>query len=181
MLFKSSFTKKTRWTYSTLWKIFLQNQLVSLTLRVNENKKESNARNAIVQSILATGLSASIIEQAFEGKYSRELMNKYTQSFQQYLPNGNINDFFIVDGRYVKVNNQLKNIEFRIHNLLQDSMYRKFNIIFYRNVMIYFDDTLKMTVLRLFHDSLEKDGYFIIGYYNMLPPENKELFAVDVL
>jgi len=60
-------------------------------------------------------------------------------------------------------------------------MYRKFNIIFYRNVMIYFDDTLKMTVLRLFHDSLEKDGYLIIGYYNMLPPENKELFAVDVL
>jgi chemotaxis protein methyltransferase CheR len=44
--------------------------------------------------------------------------------------------------------------------------------------MIYFDDALKMKVLKLFHGSLEKDGFFVIGYYDMLPDDAKQYFKV---
>lgn len=128
---------------------------------------------------LATDLSSTILAQAMEGKYSHVLLSKYTKAFQQYLPNGKITDCFDEEGRYIKIKDELKkHVEFRQHNLVQDSMDRKFDIIFCRNVMIYFDNNLKMKVLKLFHDSLEKGGFFVIGYYDMLPPEAKELFEI---
>ncbi len=130
---------------------------------------------------LATDLSSSILARAIEGKYSNMLMNKYAASFQKYLPNGKIEDCFIKNDRFLQVKNELKkHVEFRQHNLVHDSMDREFDIIFCRNVMIYFDDVLKLKVLKLFHDSLKKDGVFIIGYYDMLPQGSQELFmAVD--
>ena len=44
--------------------------------------------------------------------------------------------------------------------------------------MIYFDDKLKNKVVKLFYDSLKPGGFFVIGYYDMLPEESKELFDV---
>ncbi|MGB0167238.1 MAG: CheR family methyltransferase [Luteibaculum sp.] len=127
----------------------------------------------------ATDLSSTALAKAMEGKYSSLLMNKYTKTFQQYLPNGKIEDCFIEDGRYMRIHDDLKkHIDFQQHNLVNDKMDRKFDIIFCRNVMIYFDDNLKMKVLKLFHECLEKDGVFIIGYYDMLPEASKELFQV---
>ena len=41
----------------------------------------------------------------------------------------------------------------------------KFDIIFCRNVMIYFDDALKKRVLDLLYNSLKDDGYLIILRY----------------
>ena len=128
---------------------------------------------------LATDLSSNILAQAMEAKYSNMLLTKYTKSFQAYLPNGKIDDCFTEEGRYLKVNDELKkHVEFRQHNLVNDPMDRTFDIIFCRNVMIYFDDVLKMKVLTLFHKSLNKNGFFIIGYYDMLPEASKSLFKV---
>lgn len=128
---------------------------------------------------LATDLSSTILAQAMEGKYSHVLLSKYTKAFQEYLPNGKLEDCFDQEGRYIKVKNELKkHVEFRQHNLVQDPMDRKFDIVLCRNVMIYFDNNLKMKVLKMFHDCLEKGGIFVIGYYDMLPPESKELFDI---
>jgi chemotaxis protein methyltransferase CheR len=44
--------------------------------------------------------------------------------------------------------------------------------------MIYFDEVLKMKVLKLFHSCLEPGGFLIIGYYDMLPEAHKELFTL---
>jgi chemotaxis protein methyltransferase CheR len=128
---------------------------------------------------LATDLSSTILAQAMQGTYSHVLLDKYKSSFQKYLPNGKIDDCFTQEGRYLKIKDELKkHVEFRQHNLVQDPIDRKFEIIFCRNVMIYFDDKLKMKVLKLFHDALASDGFFIIGYYDMLPDESKSLFKV---
>ena len=128
---------------------------------------------------LATDVSSSIIAKAIEAKYSNILLNKYAKSFQKYLPNGKIEDCFNQHDTFWSMKDELKkHVEFRHHNLAQDSMDRKFEIIFCRNVMIYFDETLKMKVLQLFHDSLEDDGYLIFGYYDMLPGGAKQLFEV---
>jgi len=128
---------------------------------------------------LATDLSSTALSKAMEGKYSSMLVEKYEKSFKKYLPKGDIHGCFTEEGKHWKVNHELKkHIEFKEHNLVQDPMDRKFDIIFCRNVMIYFDDALKTKVLKLFHKSLEDRGILIIGYYDMLPPESKELFEV---
>ncbi|OFY95417.1 MAG: hypothetical protein A3K10_13705 [Bacteroidetes bacterium RIFCSPLOWO2_12_FULL_31_6] len=126
---------------------------------------------------LATDLSSTILAQAIEGKYPIILMNKYKSSFSNYLSKANFNDSFLFDDHYARVKDDLKkHIDFKQHNLAQDGMDQTFDIIFCRNVMIYFDDKLKMKVLNLFYENLKNDGYFIIGYYDMLPEASKELF-----
>lgn len=128
---------------------------------------------------LATDLSSTILEQAKTGSYSTMLMDKYTKSFSESVSNGILEDCFTYTDRSATIKSEYqKHVEFKIHNLVQDKMNQKFNIIFCRNVMIYFDETLKMKVLKMFYDSLEDDGYFVIGYYDMLPTQSKELFEV---
>ncbi|UKN01606.1 protein-glutamate O-methyltransferase CheR [Paracrocinitomix mangrovi] len=128
---------------------------------------------------LGTDLSATILEQAKEAKYSNVLMNKYLTSFSKFLPNGDLKQSFEFGEKYAVVKPDLKrHVTYERHNLVQDKMDQTFDMIFCRNVMIYFDDGLKMKVLKLFHESLADDGYFVIGYYDMLPPESKELFKV---
>lgn len=128
-------------------------------------------------STLATDLSVSILEKAKEGKYSSGLMQKYAKSFTKYFGEGNLDKSFKISENHAEVRDELKkNVTFKTHNLVQDSMNEKFDIIFCRNVMIYFDEALKTKVLTLFHNALNDDGFFVIGYYDMLPPESAELF-----
>jgi len=128
---------------------------------------------------LATDLSTTALETAKQGTYNKMLWKKYESSYLSYYPKGTPSNHFTVNDSEIVVNNDLKNhITFLRHNLVQDRMDKKFQIIFCRNVMIYFDETLKMKVLKLFYDSLEDDGFFIIGYYDMLPEASKELFVL---
>jgi chemotaxis protein methyltransferase CheR len=51
-----------------------------------------------------------------------------------------------------------------------EKMPQKFDIIFCRNVMIYFDATAKLRLLEQFHQCLNEGGFFIIGFYDALLP-----------
>ena len=126
---------------------------------------------------LATDLSSAILEQAKKAEYSNVIVNRYLKACQQYCPDSKLEDWFEVGNHESRIKEKYKkHIEFKRHNLVQDPMNRKFDIVFCRNVMIYFDDVLKMKVLKLFHASLKEGGFFVIGYYDMLPPEHKYLF-----
>lgn len=128
---------------------------------------------------LATDLSNSILAEAMKGEYPSYLVSKYSKSFNDYLPTAKMETFFdLSDGKAAVKDFLRKHIEFQQHNLVQDPMERKFDVVFCRNVMIYFDEALKMKVLRLFHQSLENDGFLIVGYYDMMPDASKELFQV---
>jgi|SRR6478609_3559512 len=129
--------------------------------------------------VTATDLSSVALEKAKKGVYPQLLWKKYLSSYQQYLPDGKSENYFQLENEEIKISDGLKkNISFQRHNLVQDRMTKKFDIIFCRNVMIYFDETLKMKVLSLFHSCLEPDGFLIIGYYDMLPEKHKELFTL---
>jgi chemotaxis protein methyltransferase CheR len=49
------------------------------------------------------------------------------------------------------------------HNLVSDRSFNEFQIIFCRNVLIYFDKVLQDKVLTLFDESLEKLGFLVLG------------------
>jgi chemotaxis protein methyltransferase CheR len=129
--------------------------------------------------VLATDLSATALEKAKAGTYPEVIFKKYLASFKGNFPNVDINRYFEISAECSTVKPAFRShISFQRHNLVQDAMPRKFDIIFCRNVMIYFDDALKMKVLSLIHSALKPDGFFIIGYYDMLPEKSKELFAL---
>lgn len=128
---------------------------------------------------LGTDLSTKILEQAKNGKYSNILTKKYIASFSKFLPDGDLNDSFEYGEHALSVKPELKrHVTYKKHNLVQDGMDQKFDLIFCRNVMIYFDDGLKIKVLKKFYESLKDDGFFVIGYYDMLPIASKSFFKV---
>ena len=55
-------------------------------------------------------------------------------------------------------------MDFRLQNLQQNfSALGKFDIIFCRNVLIYFSSDLKLDILRRMHASLNPGGYLMLG------------------
>ena len=63
-------------------------------------------------------------------------------------------------------------IAFRELNLLRNwPMRRPFDVIFCRNVMIYFDDPTKAQLLARFADQLVDGGILYIGHAERIPPE----------
>ncbi|MDX2115030.1 MAG: protein-glutamate O-methyltransferase CheR [Planctomycetota bacterium] len=62
-------------------------------------------------------------------------------------------------------------VNFELHNLkdvLAARRHGTWDVIFCRNVMIYFDDDMKTRVVKMFHDQLASDGYLFIGHSETL-------------
>jgi len=55
-------------------------------------------------------------------------------------------------------------IEFRRMNLTEPvGVYQVFDVIFCRNVLIYFDDNTKRTIIELLYRKLRNDGVLVLG------------------
>ena len=113
--------------------------------------------------ILATDIDTQVLEKAQEGNYSADHLAdvdpKYLKSYFMY----NCND----KGDFYKVKDQLKQkVYFRRLNLLQDEypMKKKFDIIFCRNVIIYFDRETQKKLFEQYYKYLKDDGYLLIGH-----------------
>ncbi len=133
-------------------------------------------------SVLATDLSSRALVKARKGEYPRQLMNQYLTPLIKYFPYSRMQDYFTFEKSHATVKNRYKeNVRFVRHNLVHEPMQERFEIIFCRNVMIYFDDKLKTKVLNLLFQALKPGGYLIIGYYDIMPDYGKTLFKVKDL
>jgi len=108
--------------------------------------------------IIATDISNDALEQARGGIYSQF-------EVQRGLPIQLLmRHFDQVDGEW-RINYRLRNmVQFRQHNLLSDfSALGMFDVVFCRNVLIYFDLPTKMDVLARIREVTQDDGYLILG------------------
>lgn len=126
---------------------------------------------------VATDLSDKFIQCAAEGSFEIETLERYGKNYEQYNPGNSLSRYYTTNGEVGQMLPRLRNYaEFIQHNLTKDLPVRKFDIIFCRNVMIYFNDNLKMEVLKMAYDALADDGLFIIGYFDALPLSYTEYF-----
>lgn len=108
---------------------------------------------------LATDISDRALKIAIEGKYSSERLDGLDPKYKKYfnrMPNG---DFEIVP-------ELKKDVLYRRFNLMNDifPFSGKFDVIFCRNVMIYFDDPTKERLVNKFYSLLKDGGYLFIGH-----------------
>ena len=108
--------------------------------------------------ILATDLSREILERAEQGVYTQF-------EVQRGLPIQLLAKYFTQDGDRWRLSNDVRRmVQFKTHNLLEDPrMLGKFDIVFCRNVLIYFDQETKARVLNQMADLLPEDGYLLLG------------------
>lgn len=128
--------------------------------------------------VLATDLNGTSVEKAKAGRFDTELIRgAYTRNYSVYNPRRRLTSYCSCDEVSCEFNPKFKeNIKFKTHDLARQPIYQKFDIIFCRNVMIYFDDVLKAKVQELLFNALKDDGYLIIGYYDSLTIDNASFF-----
>lgn len=117
--------------------------------------------------ILATDISTDILGKASEGIYEEEKIN--------VMPKDLLSEFFLKGSGqyndYYKVKPVLRDIvTFRRLNLIDETYPFKgrFNFIFCRNVMIYFDKKTQEGIVNRFYNHLEEGGYLFIGHSESL-------------
>lgn len=113
--------------------------------------------------ILATDLDTDILRKATEGIYPAQTVSPIPQEY--------ISRFFKkINGAY-HVKDEIKGmIVFRRLNLMDPAFPMKgpFDIIFCRNVIIYFDLNTKINLISKFYNLLKEDGYIFVGHSESL-------------
>ena len=113
--------------------------------------------------ILATDISQKILTEASNASYSEESLSPLPESWRKkyFVRRG--------DGRFQAADSIRKNVIFRAFNLMDPIRFRrKFDLIFCRNVMIYFDQPTKDALVRRFYDATVPGGYLFIGHSESL-------------
>ena len=114
--------------------------------------------------IYATDFNERIIQAARRGIYPMDLVREYTANYQKAGGLGSFSDYYTADYDSVVMKSSLKDkMLFSAHNLVTDGVFGEMNIIFCRNVLIYFNRELQNRVLELFADSLCPGGFLCLG------------------
>ncbi len=124
-------------------------------------------------SILATDISRSILDLAKNGIYDSLALNRGMS------PDRLRQHFDSLDAKQWQVKANIKRrIEFKPYNL-KDSFVSlgKFDVVFCRNVLIYFSAELQNEILRKIHGVLKPGGYLFLGG-SETPRGLNELFSV---
>ena len=93
----------------------------------------------------------------------------YTDTKVDGVPSQYLAKYFtkVEDGYQVK-KELMDTIRFDYHNLKNDSGARNLDIIFCRNVLIYFDEPAQLAVINRFYNSMGKHSYLYIGHSESL-------------
>jgi chemotaxis protein methyltransferase CheR len=108
--------------------------------------------------ILGTDLSTEVLEKAKAGLYSQF-------EVQRGLPIQMLVKYFAPNGELWQVSAELRAmVQYRPLNLLQDfSHLGTFDVVFCRNVLIYFDQETKVGVFDRIARVVEPDGFLVLG------------------
>jgi len=112
-------------------------------------------------AIHATDISTNVLRKGQSGIFPAERAKSLSAPMlKKYFKKGTGK----WDG-HIKVKDEIKGmVAFQRYNLVTDAVPAKeYDIIFCRNVLIYFDNPTKAKVVNKLHGALKKDGFLIIG------------------
>jgi chemotaxis protein methyltransferase CheR len=108
--------------------------------------------------IIGTDLSNEVLEKARVGIYSQF-------EVQRGLPINHLLKYFTQNGDTWQISSQMRSmVQYRKLNLLENfSSLGQFDIVFCRNVLIYFDNTTKIDILGRISKMMPADGFLVLG------------------
>ena len=132
---------------------------VTLQIILQEYFKDSGWNT----EILATDISTQVLDKAVAGKYNIEGVKTLPKAWQDTY-------FKKIDDVFYEVSENIrKKILYRKFNLMDNFNFKKnFQVIFCRNVMIYFDHETKVGLIKKFYDIMESGGYLFVGHSESL-------------
>lgn len=118
--------------------------------------------------ILATDISHKALLGAKKGIYFKEDLADVPENWiKQY--------FSKIDNESYQISTEIRNqVVFKYLNLMEEFTIKKpFDVIFCRNVMIYFDAVTRERLVNKFVDVLKTGGYLFVGHSETLPKNDR--------
>jgi chemotaxis protein methyltransferase CheR len=131
----------------------------SISMMVEEYKRQAMGNLPRPVQIVATDLSSTVLDQAKRGEYDKlsVMRGLSAERLERYFDNPNPAMWRVKS--FVK-----ERIDFRSLNLMDSyAALGKFDIVFCRNVLIYFNADLKRQILQKIHASLKPQGLLFLG------------------
>lgn len=122
-------------------------------------------------SAFASDISNHAMATARKGEFSDRKISEYSANYKEYNTESQFSRYYKITNGAAQMDPRLiSHVTFEYHNLITDPFNRTFDIIFCRNVMIYFDHVAKQNLFRKFHHALNPGGLFVIGFYDAVLP-----------
>ncbi len=141
-------------------------EVYSIAIYILEEGKIINERDIM---LLGIDIDKSAIEKAKQGIYPERSVQK--------LPPHILNKYFEKIGNKYKVKDFLRRaVNFKVVNVLDKYQMKRlgnFDVIFSRNMLIYFDEKTRREVLSNFFNILKPEGYLLLGHAERVPPTLK--------
>jgi chemotaxis protein methyltransferase CheR len=141
----------------------------SIAMTVNESTGSHGV------SILASDIDTKVLATAARGVYAADARGLTPERLRQHFLRGKG-----ANSGFIRVKPELaKLIDFRPHNLMDThwSLGDPFDIVFCRNVMIYFDAPTQRRVLERIHRVMKPGGWLYVGHSENFS-ESKDLFQL---
>jgi chemotaxis protein methyltransferase CheR len=115
-------------------------------------------------TIYATDFNEAALKKAAEGIYPLKEIQQYISNYQKSGKTGSLTNYYHAEYNSAIMDASLKaNITFAHHNLVTDSVFSEVQVVFCRNVLIYFDRSLQDRVLTTLANSLSRGGFLCLG------------------
>ena len=109
--------------------------------------------------ILATDLDTNVVDHGKKGIYAKDRVDSVPDEYKKYIQQDANSDQYSIADEVRSL------ISFKPLNLLQQwPMKGPFDLIFCRNVVIYFDAPTQSKLFNRYADILQSDGHLIIGH-----------------
>lgn len=121
--------------------------------------------------VFASDLSFTALERAQSGIYTADQVRGLTEPFMSKY-------FRRENGNYIVMDEIKRRVIFDYHNLKHDHGLRSLDVIFCRNVMIYFDTDEQRRLIQRFASCLVPGGYLFIGHAESLQSLSQQFTMV---
>lgn len=115
-------------------------------------------------TLYGTDISERLLADARRGWLPIRQMKSNTQNYLSAGGKSDFSSYYTASQTHAMLKPELlKNIYFSAHNLVSDGPFNEFHVVLCRNVMIYFNNTLRERVLQLLDRSMGRLGILGIG------------------
>ncbi len=134
-------------------------EVYSLSMMLQERRREPREF-----SITGIDINSEAIEKAQKGLFSERSLHKLDQRLKE--------KFFTQEDRFYRAKREyFSSISFTKVNIFENEFLSlgKFDIIFSRNMLIYFDDDFRLKTIERFATLLKPEGKLFLGHADIIP------------
>ena len=136
-------------------------EVYTIAMEGLEAIEKSRGARPLTLEIIGSDISLSVLKVAKEGVYPKEKLADVDEYYRR--------KYFCADGDFYIMSMDVKeHTIFDFHNLKFENGLKDLDIIFCRNVMIYFDMAEQERMIDKFHSYLRSEGYLFIGHAETL-------------